>query len=184
MTADTLARKHIRALIKVIDDLTENSVGVAGLHKNGDIAPWSDLLSGGRYSAWAGEDMDAAQAFLDTPIPAVQSVEGGDEEQLTGADYLEAAARIAEGADGVINQMTMRSPTGHDIAKIIRELTPDNLTSQLTKQAEEMAGMRRAVLEEACAVVEAYADEQSKTVMTMPVIRAIRSLIEPKVGEG
>lgn len=32
--------------------LIEASYGVAGLHLNGDIAEWSELLSGGRYEEW------------------------------------------------------------------------------------------------------------------------------------
>ena len=35
----------IRALIK-------DSYGVSGLHLNGDVAPWYELLDGGRYCEW------------------------------------------------------------------------------------------------------------------------------------
>jgi hypothetical protein len=48
--ADLLAAaKHALANF---DDLVSDSNGVYGLHLNGDDAPWSDLLPGGRYEEW------------------------------------------------------------------------------------------------------------------------------------
>jgi len=38
--------------IQAIWDLIKESEGVAGLHLNGDMAPWSDLLEGGRFEDW------------------------------------------------------------------------------------------------------------------------------------
>ena len=35
-----------------INYLISNSDGVAGLHLNGDVAPWTDLLEGGRHEEW------------------------------------------------------------------------------------------------------------------------------------
>ena len=35
-----------------IDDLVANSEGVTGLHRNGDVAEWSDILEGGSFEAW------------------------------------------------------------------------------------------------------------------------------------
>jgi hypothetical protein len=32
--------------------LIDESYGVSGLHLNGAVAPWSDLLTGGRYEEW------------------------------------------------------------------------------------------------------------------------------------
>jgi hypothetical protein len=32
--------------------LIEDSYGVAGLHLNGDVAPWHELRTGGRYEDW------------------------------------------------------------------------------------------------------------------------------------
>ena len=54
---------HILALIEgeleemqkgldAVQDLINNSYGVAGLHLNGDVAPWDELLEGGRFEAW------------------------------------------------------------------------------------------------------------------------------------
>lgn len=42
----------LSALIGLVDDiqgLMEESDGVAGLHRNGDLAPWSELEAGGEY---------------------------------------------------------------------------------------------------------------------------------------
>jgi len=46
-----LAKAAITALHD-IDDLVANSEGVSGLHLNGDIAPWSEIMDGGAYGAW------------------------------------------------------------------------------------------------------------------------------------
>lgn len=35
-----------------VADLIDNSNGVAGLHKNGDIAEWGELREGGRFEEW------------------------------------------------------------------------------------------------------------------------------------
>ena len=40
------------AALHDIDDLVANSKGVSGLHLNGDMAPWSELMDGGAYGAW------------------------------------------------------------------------------------------------------------------------------------
>lgn len=41
-------------LLHDISDLMANSEGVTGLHKNGDVAPWSDLDEDGHYNPWLG----------------------------------------------------------------------------------------------------------------------------------
>ena len=38
--------------LDAVQDLINNSYGVAGLHLNGDVAPWDELLEGGRFEAW------------------------------------------------------------------------------------------------------------------------------------
>jgi len=35
-----------------VESLIDFSHGVAGLHMNGDVAPWSELRTGGRYESW------------------------------------------------------------------------------------------------------------------------------------
>lgn len=45
----------LSALSTLVDDvnaLVSESEGVAGLHRNGDVAPWVDLLPGGQYGEW------------------------------------------------------------------------------------------------------------------------------------
>lgn len=48
---DALAA-HIDDVHRSINDLIGESEGVAGLHKNGDIASWGDLLEGGHFEGW------------------------------------------------------------------------------------------------------------------------------------
>jgi len=38
--------------LDAVGALIAESDGVAGLHLNGDIAPWPDLLAGGRFEEW------------------------------------------------------------------------------------------------------------------------------------
>lgn len=52
-------REALTGALKDIDDLIEHSTGVAGLHLNGDVAPWSDLLVGGRYEGWTAAIAEA-----------------------------------------------------------------------------------------------------------------------------
>ncbi|MAH46987.1 hypothetical protein CMI37_14260 [Candidatus Pacearchaeota archaeon] len=44
--------KRLQLGIADVSDLIDESTGVAGLHLNGEDAPWSDLLKGGRYEDW------------------------------------------------------------------------------------------------------------------------------------
>lgn len=43
---------RLRKGISAVDALISESEGVAGLHLNGNIAPWDELRSGGRYEEW------------------------------------------------------------------------------------------------------------------------------------
>jgi len=43
---------RLRDGLTAVRDLIEESYGVAGLHLNGDVAPWSELLEGGKYEDW------------------------------------------------------------------------------------------------------------------------------------
>ncbi len=38
--------------INAAADLMDNSSGVDGLHLNGDIAPWGELRTGGKFEEW------------------------------------------------------------------------------------------------------------------------------------
>jgi hypothetical protein len=48
-------RKVVEDLVALIND----SHGVAGLHLNGDAAPWDELLAGGRFEDWLRSLSDA-----------------------------------------------------------------------------------------------------------------------------
>lgn len=50
-------------LVHDVEELVAHSGGVYGLHLNGDPAPWSDLLSGGRYGQWL-EQLEKAKIVL------------------------------------------------------------------------------------------------------------------------
>ena len=50
-------------LCKAIDDLIEHSEGVAGLHLNGDLAPWESLIEGGQFEPWLLALSDARDAL-------------------------------------------------------------------------------------------------------------------------
>ena len=48
-------QKRVKAADKLADDIesiVSYSEGVAGLHLNGDIAPWDSLLVGGDFEEW------------------------------------------------------------------------------------------------------------------------------------
>lgn len=49
--------------LKAVQDLIEHSKGVAGLHMNGDIAPWQELLEGGSCEDWL-EDFSLAMELV------------------------------------------------------------------------------------------------------------------------
>lgn len=50
---------RLRLGIKAVDALIAESSGVTGLHLNGDVAPWTELRTGGRFEEWL-HDFDAA----------------------------------------------------------------------------------------------------------------------------
>jgi hypothetical protein len=50
------APELLEALIELVDEinlLASESCGVAGLHLNGDVATWEEILPGGRFD-WLG----------------------------------------------------------------------------------------------------------------------------------
>lgn len=53
-------KKLVRGLLAVVS-LIHDSQGVAGLHLNGDVAPWSELRTGGRFEEWLYEFDDALE---------------------------------------------------------------------------------------------------------------------------
>lgn len=51
--------ERLRKGLEAVESLIGESSGVAGLHMNGDVAPWGDLRTGGKYEGWL-VDFDAA----------------------------------------------------------------------------------------------------------------------------
>lgn len=49
--------------IQAAADVINHSSGVAGLHLNGDVAPWTDLLTGGAYEEWLTDFSTAIKAL-------------------------------------------------------------------------------------------------------------------------
>lgn len=49
--------------IKAVRTLIDDSRGVIGIHRNGDEAPWDELLAGGRFETWLSEFSDAEEAI-------------------------------------------------------------------------------------------------------------------------
>jgi hypothetical protein len=65
---DTLAAKiadykekaqALTALVVAVDDLIADSIGICGLHHNGDLATWTSLTRGGAFEWWLGALDDA-----------------------------------------------------------------------------------------------------------------------------
>lgn len=76
-------REDVRRGLKSVAGLIAESGGVYGLHLNGDVSPWPELRSGGRYEEWLA-DFDAAlgrmlNGVADAPLsssPQAQNTEG------------------------------------------------------------------------------------------------------------
>ena len=62
-------RQFLAAGIMAAQRLIEESTGVTGLHLNGDVAPWADLRTGGRFASWLiefDEALKLAEAITQT----------------------------------------------------------------------------------------------------------------------
>lgn len=57
-------RDALRKGIKAVEDLINDSSGVAGLHLNGDYASWESLRTGGHFEEWL-IDFDNALAAIE-----------------------------------------------------------------------------------------------------------------------
>jgi hypothetical protein len=49
--------------LRAVESLINDSHGVAGLHLNGDVAPWDELRTDGKFEEWL-KDFDAALSAL------------------------------------------------------------------------------------------------------------------------
>lgn len=59
---DALAElEKCRKGLAAIQSLIADSRGVVGLHLNGDVAPWDELRTGGRFEEWLLDFDDAMQ---------------------------------------------------------------------------------------------------------------------------
>jgi hypothetical protein len=55
--------ERLRRALDAVQALIDESQGVCGLHLNGDIATWDELLQGGRFEGWL-LDFSIARAAL------------------------------------------------------------------------------------------------------------------------
>lgn len=69
-----------QGLLMDVQDLINESEGVAGFHLNGDVAPWDELLSGGRFERLIS--MDAARAALAAVQKPALAIRGTVTEQV------------------------------------------------------------------------------------------------------
>lgn len=60
-------RQMLENVVDAFQSLVSESDGVAGLHKNGDVASWLTLCSGGRFEEWCGVFDDAAAMLATAP---------------------------------------------------------------------------------------------------------------------
>ena len=54
-------------LARQVRDLIDDSYGVAGLHRNGEVAPWAELLRGGEYENWLDGLDELEDMLVDRP---------------------------------------------------------------------------------------------------------------------
>ena len=57
-------------LVQDLDTLISESEGVAGLHRNGGVAPWSGPMEGGAFDEWLRSLDDARATLTTTPAEA------------------------------------------------------------------------------------------------------------------
>jgi hypothetical protein len=60
---------EVAAGLRAIETLIEESDGVAGLHLNGNVAPWEELRTGGRFESWLLPFDDALAALRQPAAP-------------------------------------------------------------------------------------------------------------------
>jgi hypothetical protein len=61
---------ELEEVLRSFSTLIDESQGVAGLHLNGEIAPWGELLGGGRYEEWLIDFTEAMSSISDPTPPA------------------------------------------------------------------------------------------------------------------
>ena len=89
--------KALERLVHDVRDLTDNSHGVIGLHKNGDDAPWSELTEGGRYDDWLGLALEQADVALTQSTTVQQAEIDILRAKAARYDYLRSGVRKRQG---------------------------------------------------------------------------------------
>ena len=69
-------RAALAGVLRSFDDLVAESYGVTGLHRNGDVAPWNELLEGGHFEEWTEPQFSIARAALNN-APAAKEADHG-----------------------------------------------------------------------------------------------------------
>jgi hypothetical protein len=101
-------KAQINGMKEAIDDLVRSSEGVAGLHQNGDVAPWDELLTGGRFDEWLRVFDDTPQQCLAThDADVAKSAIRTALRNLGNADLNEKD--IADFADSYANQLLQQA---------------------------------------------------------------------------
>jgi len=87
--------------LDAVQDLMDESDGVAGLHRNGDLAPWGELLEGGRFEEWL---IAYSQALTRKPTTAEDLNHALEDDMPTEMLAKATAPQRAEIKKGVIKQ--------------------------------------------------------------------------------
>jgi hypothetical protein len=77
-------REALEKLTTAIADLADESYGVAGLHRNGDIAPWRSLFKGGQFEEWMLPHHEALAALSQTPLTTAEAARVKALEEVIG----------------------------------------------------------------------------------------------------
>lgn len=97
------ALSALQTLVGELDSLIDDSEGVSGLHRNGDIAAWSELMSDGAYP-WLSSLDDARRIACARPVAELTPsgvwapLEPTDEMMASGADAYGKEYNAYEGA--------------------------------------------------------------------------------------
>ena len=94
------ARKGLQA----VDALIAESSGVDGLHQNGDVAPWSELQTGGRFEEWLRDFDSALKREGGAMAELTRAIEYAKLAAVAGKGY---AARHCHNLEGDFSQIIM-----------------------------------------------------------------------------
>lgn len=69
--------ERLNELVTDLNNLISDSAGVAGLHLNGDLAPWDELTEGGRFGGWLGSLAKAEEV-----LHAYKKIDGSNSPEI------------------------------------------------------------------------------------------------------